>query len=159
MKPYSRSGNLTYEQKVFNYRLSRARRVVENAFGILSSRWRVFRRPMEVLPSNAILVTKATVLLHNFLRKTDTDDNSTRKTMYIPPGYLDRDDHEGNVVPGDWRFEEESSFLNLLHQGSNNYTDSASFKREKFSKYFVSSQGALPWQDKIVHRGRRQMLI
>ena len=38
MKPFSKR-NLTEEQRVFNYRLFRARRVSENAFGIMAVRF------------------------------------------------------------------------------------------------------------------------
>ncbi|XP_056464855.1 uncharacterized protein LOC130404233 [Gadus chalcogrammus] len=44
---------LPRERRVFNYRLSRARLVVENAFGILSSQWRIYRRVIEVRPEQA----------------------------------------------------------------------------------------------------------
>ena len=40
MKPYAQR-QLTKEQRVFNYRLSRGRRIVENAFGILGQRWQI----------------------------------------------------------------------------------------------------------------------
>ena len=68
MRPYP-GRNLPIDEKVFNYRLSRARRVVENAFGIMSAKWRVFRRPMGVSPQNAELVVKAACCLHNYVRR------------------------------------------------------------------------------------------
>lgn len=42
MKPYPKR-NLTRLQRVYNYRLSRARRIIENTFGIASARFRVLR--------------------------------------------------------------------------------------------------------------------
>ena len=68
MKPYS-NRNLTYEHRIFNYRLSRARRIVENAFGILSSRFRIFSSPILLQPKNAEKLVLASCALHNFLRE------------------------------------------------------------------------------------------
>jgi hypothetical protein len=61
LKPYSKV-NLTLKQQIFNYRLSRARRVSENAFGILAQRFRVFDRPNELKVSTTDLVMNECLL-------------------------------------------------------------------------------------------------
>jgi len=68
IKPYSQR-NLTYERRIYNYRLSRARNVVENAFGIMSSRFRILRTDINISPEKINYVISAICVLHNFLRK------------------------------------------------------------------------------------------
>ena len=53
--------------RVFNYRLSRARRIVENAFGILANVFRVFRKPILVGPDKTEVIVLPACALHNFL--------------------------------------------------------------------------------------------
>ena len=101
MRPYP-GKRLPHEQKIFNYRLSRARRVVENAFGILSSRWRIFRRPIIASLNKAILVTKAACCLHNYLQ-VQNKATIPIEQHYCPPGFADCEDRRGNVALGRWR--------------------------------------------------------
>ena len=49
LKPYSQTG-LTRKITIFNYHLSCSHRVVENAFGILANRFRVFMTPIVLVP-------------------------------------------------------------------------------------------------------------
>ena len=65
MKPYPGNHDTGTSKRIFNYRLSRCRRVVENAFGILSSVFRVLRKPMLLEPHIAELIVMSVVLLHN----------------------------------------------------------------------------------------------
>ncbi len=61
--------DLSTQQRVFNYRLSRARNVVENAFGILSSRWRILHSRINIHPDKINSLILSACLLHNFLLK------------------------------------------------------------------------------------------
>ena len=60
MKPYP-GKNLTVEERIYNYRLSRARRTIENTFGILAAKWRIFRGPIKAKPEKIEDIIKATV--------------------------------------------------------------------------------------------------
>lgn len=53
------------------FRLSRARRVIENTFGILASKWRIYRRPIIAGENTVNAIIKATVVLHNFIKKSE----------------------------------------------------------------------------------------
>lgn len=68
MKPYSYK-SMAKERQIFNLRLSRARHVVEHAFGILSNRFRIFQQRINLKVETVELVTKTCCVLHNLLCK------------------------------------------------------------------------------------------
>jgi len=64
MRPYPRR-QLTESRRLCNYRLSRGRRVVESAFGILAGKWRILKKPIEAFPDMADRIVKCICVLHN----------------------------------------------------------------------------------------------
>lgn len=134
MRPYSRVSVTGNERnKTFNYRLSRARRVVENAFGILSARWRVFRTVIQVQPNSVDKIVLAACCLHNMLCRSHDYDY-----------YLDDINEESEIGEG----------LDNLEPLRGNSTQRSFEVRDKYRDYFLSSNGAVPWQYEMVRRGR-----
>jgi hypothetical protein len=141
LKPYSHV-NLMLKQRVFNYRLSRARKMVENAFGIIASRFRVSGRPIEVKVETVDLIVKASCVLHNWLRITSSK-------RYFPSGCVDIEDHDiGEIIPRSWR-NEVTELSTASRLGSNNYTNPASLLRDQYATYFME-EGAVSWQLKMI---------
>ena len=67
MRPYS-SHSMDLKEMVFNYRIRRGRIVVENAFRMLMSRFRIFQSPLQQEPLVVNRVVMACLVLHNLLR-------------------------------------------------------------------------------------------
>lgn len=144
MRPFPGT-KLSYKEKVFNYRLSRARQVIENAFGILVTRWRILKTTINCKVENVDNIVKAIIVLHNYckIRMANQSDD-----MYCPAGYVDYND-EAN---GAWR--EDNVLKDTNRMGSNIAQRVVYQIRETLSNYFVSDIGKVPWQDASINRGR-----
>ena len=46
---------------------------MECAFGILSNKWRIFQRPLDVSPAFAVDIVKACVVLRSFVRERERE--------------------------------------------------------------------------------------
>jgi hypothetical protein len=132
-------------ERIFNYRLSRARRIVENAFGILAARWRIFHRTIEQHPSTVDDIVKATCVLHNLLqldtarrqqqlKQTSVSATANPPVRSLPAGVVD-------INPG---------FQSLQRMGCR-ASKSAFAVRDKYRDYFMSEDGAVPWQSQVLN--------
>lgn len=144
MKPYPGSF-LSPSKRVYNYRLSRARRVIENAFGILSAKFRVMRSPILLDAAKTRKITKACCALHNFLI-------TRQSNAYMTTGTMDRYAKDGTIIDGHWRREEPDATMYPLEcNPSFRHASNAAKKiREEFESYFMSAVGEIPWQFKYI---------
>ena len=118
LRPYS-SINFDVARRIYNYRLTRARRMVECAYGRVCNKWRIFRRAIDVCPVFCDVIVKTCCILHNFLRQRD--------------GFQFRD------ALYEWPLE------NIKAVGTRgNVTGKA--VREYCTTYFTSQLGSVPWQ-------------
>ncbi|XP_039314630.1 protein ALP1-like [Solenopsis invicta] len=141
LRPYP-GKTLTNEQRIFNYRLSRARRVVENTFGIMVARWRIFSKIINTSLKTSESIVKACVILHNYCMD---------KVGYCSKGFADEFHYNGQLIPGEWRtMIQNSGIASLRNDSSNTHSRFAAAIREDFKNYFLD-EGAVPWQWNLVH--------
>ena len=142
MRPFpgKGEGTLSKEDAIFNYRLSRARMVVENAFGILAQRWRIFSRKIPLSTDNVDKVVKAACVLHNYLTK-DREIDFNKISMELNP-------MKEKSFPSD---AVACLYMPRL-RGYRSGKDACGI-REIFRGYFNSPQGSLSWQhNRITYR-------
>ena len=133
MRPFpGRKKRLPLHEAIFNYRLSRARRIVENAFGILASRWRIYERRINLNAPHTRKMVLATCILHNFLQTNSTP--VPVPSMEEPP-----------------RPEEPEGLVPLRRFGYRGGNDAMGL-RNLFANYFKDIN-TLPWQTAYVERG------
>ena len=132
MRPYPRNRESTIpcDECIFNYRLSRARMVVEGAFGILAQRWRVFDRRLPLSTDNADKVIQAAVCLHNYL----TEDKDLSKIV-------------SELNPEGCQYGDGSVVLWIPRLSGYQSWEDAMGVRDIFKGYFNSPQGTLSWQE------------
>lgn len=138
-KPYNKQV-LNDNRRIFNYRLSSVRRIIENVFGILASRFKIFQKPIKLSPKKAKIVVMACCHLHNLLMK---------QKNYIRNGEVNMEDCVSvTVIHGNWR-NEPNQLLNIERTRAGNSTTLAKEVRDDFCEYF-NTMGAIPWQNKCL---------
>lgn len=141
MKPYAGAQDKGSKKRIFNYRLSRARRVSENTFGIICSVFRILRKPILLQPNTAKKIVLAILYLHNFLRK------SRSKAVYNPKGAFDADcSGTCEVRPGIWRQLPSAQALKNFPRMARRSASDAQEVRNEFAEFFISPEGEVPFQ-------------
>lgn len=135
MKPFSRPTASADSQKaIFNYRLSRARRVSENSFGLLSQIFRVFYTPIALKPETTDDLIIVACCLHNFLREAHLEAQKSPYYEFDP----------AELPPSD-------NFIPLARRGGFANIDGFAV-RDCFMDYFNGDAGSVMWQDQHITR-------
>lgn len=138
MTPYPFK-NISHEEKIFTCRLSRARRVAENAFGILALRFQIFKQCISVDVSNVDPIVLACCVLHNYMIK--------KSPGYISEGFVDNEDTENFTFrQGEWRQNGDTASPEEISLGQQN--EEGNDVRNAFTIFF-SGEGAVSFQEKM----------
>jgi hypothetical protein len=89
------------QKEIFNYRLSRARRTVECAFGILVVKWRCLKTELQVDAHHVDKIVRTVCLLHNIILDKEAVDETVFMTQTSENHYShDRSSRRKTVLHG-----------------------------------------------------------
>ena len=106
---------------------------MENAFGILAQRWRIFNRKIALHPDNVDKVVKACCILHNYL--SESKDIPTIFNQLNP-------EHDPYLT-------EDGAILDVRGHGFH-HPQEARAMRDIYKVYFNHPEGAVTWQGRAV---------
>ncbi|RZF37589.1 hypothetical protein LSTR_LSTR003154 [Laodelphax striatellus] len=125
MTPFNKN-SLTRERRIYNYRQSRARRIVECAFGMMAKKFRVFELAMLTHPDKTKIIVLACCVLHNVIR--------------VKEGTMSQVYDEMMNIEVECDNKQETSRARAAKAAYN--------IRENFKEYF-NTEGSVPWQDQM----------
>jgi hypothetical protein len=134
MKPFP-GRRLTKADRIFNGRLSRARRCIENAFGIMANKWRLLHKATIATREHACSYFRAICCLHNYCRM-EMDVRYGANSECI--------DNDGELIVSNMGKLKKLPMQRNLK--TNHAEESATQQRERLRDY-VNGIGAVLWQN------------
>lgn len=122
MRPYPQRV-LNARRRIFNFRLSRGRKSVECAFGILVSKFRIFEGPICCDEGTVKSIIKASCFLHNFVR--------IREGKFTTPAHFHQNPIQPQIDEAEDGYRETTLAMRL---------------RKSLAVYFTTPEGSIPIQ-------------
>ncbi|XP_046684984.1 putative nuclease HARBI1 [Homalodisca vitripennis] len=143
MKPYTNKG-ITHDERIFNYRICRGRRVVENAFGILANRFQVLQTTIRTSLETTEVIILACCALHNYLRR--------KSSTYLTPSSVDWENTETAVLTeGEWR-KNVRQLLGMKQRNRSGKETSLAEPIRKYYRDFYNNEGQVEFQERMINR-------
>lgn len=128
--------------------------MIENAFGILVSRWKILEKPIQANPDTVEKIVLACVVLHNFLMVENPQEYALKQ-------FADHIGPDGRTVEGGWRgaTSKESMFSGLqpFETGIVHTTEAKEVRQCLIDHY--NNEGRVSWQYEVVGNDGRVYLI
>lgn len=143
MKPYPNKG-ITHREKIFNYRICRGRRIVENAFGILANRFQVLQTTIKTSLKTTEIIVLACCALHNYLRR--------KSSTYLTPSCVDWEDTAtGQLTEGEWR-KNVHQLVGLKARSRSGRETSLAQTIRGYYWDFYNEEGKVEFQERMINR-------